>query len=76
MISLILKALSWLLGTIFAKPTGPTQEAVQAANAAQSKTVAQADQQAAVTEVAIAQAVTDAPKSQAGVVDSLNKGEF
>lgn len=76
MISLILKALSWVLGMIFAKPTGLTQEAVQAANAAQSKTVAQADQQAAVTEAAVAQAVTDSPRTQAEVVDSLNKGTF
>ena len=76
MIPLILKALSWLLGAIFVKPAGPTQEAVQAANAAQSKTVAQADQKAAETEAAVAQAEADAPKTQAEVVDSLNKGTF
>lgn len=76
MLALILKALSWLLGMIFAKPTGPTQEAVQAANAAQSKTVAQADEKAAQTEAAIAQAVADAPKTQADVVNRLNRGEF
>lgn len=76
MLAFALKALSWLLGMIFAKPTGPTQEAVQAANAAQSKTVAQADEKAAQAQASIAQAVANAPKTQAEVVDSLNKGTF
>ena len=33
-------------------------------------------QQAVVTEVAIAQAEADAPRTQAAVVDSLNAGTF
>jgi hypothetical protein len=74
--------LGWLL-TVLAKigldfwthqPPAPVvveAENVGAANA----NVATADQ-AVKTETAIAQAEADAPKTQAAVVDTLEKGEF
>ena len=76
MIALAFRALSWLLGAIFKKPAGQTQEAVQAANAAQERIVAQVTAGAAQAEARMAQAVTDAPQTKADVIDTLNKGEF
>jgi hypothetical protein len=76
MIGALFSALAWIFGKLFGKPPGPSPDAVQAANAAESHTVAQVDQQAAVTETKIAQAEIDAPRTQAAVVDSLNKDTF
>lgn len=65
-----------LLGKLFGQPAAPSPEAVQAAAAAQAETAGHVDQASAVAETAIAQAEADAPKDQAAVVDSLDKGTF
>lgn len=51
-------------------------EAVAAGNAAQERTVAQVNAASAQAQDRMAQATVDAPQTQAGVVDALNKGEF
>ena len=73
---LLAKLVGWLFGLLTRKPAGPSLEAVQAANAAESRTVAQVDQHSAETEALVAEAQAQAPKTQAEVVDSLNRGVF
>lgn len=72
----ILGFFSWLLGKLFGKPAGPSQEAQEAAKAATATTELAGAQQAVKTETAIANAEVSAPKTKAGVVSELDKGQF
>ncbi len=71
----VLKIIQWLLGAFLGKSAQAVSlEQAQAAGSAQ-EAVKVADA-AVKTQAAVAQAEADAPRTQAGVVDILNKGEF
>ncbi len=66
--------LSFIVG-LFNKPK-PSPEAVDAASAAESKTVAKVDAVTAQTQAKVAQAEVDAPETKAAVISTLNSGDF
>ena len=74
--SFILGILSWVLGKLFGKPTGPSQEAVAAKEAGAAEAVVQADTGVIAAQQREAQAVVDAPSDKTAVVSELNKGTF
>lgn len=75
MIDFALKVLAWIVG-LFAKPAGPSPEAVAAAGQAQATTVADVAQVSAQASQREVQAVEDAPRTQATVVIALDNGTF
>lgn len=72
----LLNIIAWVVGKLFGKPAGPSQEAQAAAKAATAQADLTTTQQALKTETAVAQAEVAAPKTQADVVASLDKGNF
>lgn len=72
----ILDGARWLLGPWLKTPAVPTQEAIQAANAAQAEADGNVALATAKAETAMAQAAVDAPKTPADLESSLDKGTF
>lgn len=61
---------------IKARMSTPSRVEIDAGNAATAEVTSAASAQVAQTETAVANAEVAAPKTQAAVVDALNKGEF
>lgn len=68
--------LTWFLDLLRGKTPAASRVEVQADRAAVAETKLATESQTASVQSAIAQAVTEAPKDQAGVVKALRDGEF
>lgn len=73
---LIDQIVTWILGLIFKRPPGPTQEAQAAKAEGEAQVQAAGAEQALAAEKAVAQAESDAPRDQDAVVVQLRQGKF